>query len=1140
MLNESVNLKIHTQFSICEGAIKINQLSEFCKKNKITAVGICDNENLSGALEFSNELSKAGIQPIIGTNIFLKEIVDNEIFYGKISLFAKNDLGYKNLLKLSSKSYLNLKNNDVKPNISFELLKKYSDGIIMFVGGSRSFFSDLLIKNKDFFCNEKISELKKVFDQNIYVEIQRHNESHELQLERKLIKIASKLKIPLIGTNEVFYLNKNEYAAHDAYICVGEKSYVNEKNRLKYSENHYFMKSEELSELFKDLPDALENNRNFKYRFCYYPKKNKPLLPYFTDNDKDVNEVLKNKAQFGLKERLEKFVYPRLGNKIDKQEIKKLYETRLQYEVSVISNMKFSGYFLIVSDYINWAKSNNIPVGPGRGSGAGSLVAWCLSITDLDPIRFGLIFERFLNPDRISMPDFDIDFCQEGRDDVIKYVNDKYPNKVAQIITFGKLQARMALRDIGRVLGLPYGRVDQLCKMIPFDPSRPLSLAESIAIEPRLQKEEKNDPIIKKLINYSLQLEGLYRNVATHAAGVVIGDRNLDEIVPLYKDLSSTLPIPVTQFDMKSSEETGLVKFDFLGLKTLTVIKKTIQFIHKNDPSFDISKINLSDQKTFELLSSGETMGIFQLESSGMREVLKQLKPNKFEDIIALVALYRPGPMQNIPTYISRKHGKEEPDYLHEKLRDILKETYGVIIYQEQVMQIAQALSNFSASKADILRKAMGKKKSAEMERQKKDFIEGAIDNGISREQAVYIFQLVEKFAQYGFNKSHAAAYALIAFQTAYLKTHFPINFFCASMNTELSNTDKLNLFYEELKRLKIDIKPPNINYSYAEFLPRGKTIYYALSAIKAVGYEAISNIVKEREKNGVFNTISNFLSRTESKNLNKLQLEGLIKSGSLDILDKNRKKLFDNVPNYIKQSKSSDETNSDNQNLLFSQEFQDNDNANMHDSVVIDWNKSEKIKKEFESIGFFVGEHPLKSDLGMLRQYKVISYVDFKINDKSKEGMIAGTLISIQEKKTAKGNPYAILKFVDLNSMFELFIFSEKLIENRKNLIVGNSFLIKVKKDKNKDGIERINLDNIFLISNLKNKNIEKVTFKITNINSLSLIKDRLNKKGSAEVNIIYEDKSSAIYSFNLNSRLKVLQKDIEFLENNHIKTYF
>ncbi|RZO88496.1 MAG: DNA polymerase III subunit alpha [alpha proteobacterium HIMB114] len=1139
MSKEVINLKIHSQFSICEGAIKINQLSDFCKKNKVSAVGICDNENLSGALEFSNELSKLGIQPIIGTTIYLKDTVDKEIFYGKISLFAKNNKGYKNLLKLSSKSYLNLKDEDNKPNISFDLLTRYLDGIIILIGGSKSFFSDLFIKNKDNYCNKKIYELKKIFNNNIYIEIQRHNEPHESQLEKKLIKAATELKIPLIATNEVFYLNQNEYAAHDAYICVGEKSYVNDKNRLKYSDQHYFMQSEQLADLFKDLPDALENNKNFKYRFCYYPKKSKPLLPHFVDENMDVNKVLKDKAEQGLQERLNKFIYPQHKNEIEREDIKKLYDTRLQYEVSVISNMKFSGYFLIVSDYINWAKSNNIPVGPGRGSGAGSLVAWCLSITDLDPIRFGLIFERFLNPDRISMPDFDIDFCQEGRDDVIKYVKDKYPNKVAQIITFGKLQARMALRDIGRVLGLPYGRVDQLCKMIPFDPSRPLSLAESIAIEPRLQKEEKNDPIIKKLINYSLQLEGLYRNVATHAAGVVIGDRDLDELVPLYKDLSSTLPIPVTQFDMKSSEETGLVKFDFLGLKTLTVIKKTIDFIHNDDAFFDINKIDLSDKKTFELLSSGETMGIFQLESSGMREVLKQLKPNQFEDIIALVALYRPGPMQNIPTYIARKHGKEQPDYLHENLKDILKETYGVIIYQEQVMQIAQALSGFSASKADILRKAMGKKKSAEMERQKKDFIEGAINNGISKDQAIYIFQLVEKFAQYGFNKSHAAAYALIAFQTAYLKTHYPIYFFCASMNTELSNTDKLNLFYEELKRLNIDIKPPNINYSFAEFLPRNKTIYYALSAIKAVGYEAISNIVKERKKNGIFNSVSNFLSRTDSKNLNKLQLEGLIKSGSLDILDENRKKLFEKVPDYIKQSKSSDQSNISNQNLLFSQELVESENIDTAENAIVDWDQNEKIKKEFESIGFFVGEHPLKSNLGILKQYNVLSYVDFK-NNKSKDAMIAGTLISIQEKKTAKGNPYAIIKFVDLNSMFELFIFSERLIENRNNLLVGNSFLIKVKKEKNKEGIVRINLDSIFLMDDLKNKNIEKVTFKIKNINSLSLIKERLNQKGSSEVIIIFEDKSSGIYSFALNSRLKIKQKDIEFLENNHVKSYF
>ena len=1137
MISEFINFKVHTQFSICEGAVKISKLVKFCKESNVSAVGICDKSNLSGALEFSQELSKQNIQPLIGTSIFLKEFVDRKIVYGQLTLFAKSENGYKNLLKLSSQSYLNLNENDDYPNISIETLKANHEGLIVLVGGSKSFFSDLLLLNKDKYCFDQINYLKKIFNRDIYIEIQRHQEKHERQLEKKLLQISSNLSIPIIASNEVFYLNKETYDAHDAFLCVGEKTYVNEKNRLKYSNQHYFKNSKEFAELFKDLPDALENNKNFKYRFNFFPKKNNPLLPTFVDKNKNINEVLKSMAFQGLKERFEKYIYPNLKENEKKEDIVKFYENRLKYEVSVISNMKFSGYFLIVSDYIKWAKTNNIPVGPGRGSGAGSLVAWCLSITDLDPIKFGLIFERFLNPDRISMPDFDIDFCQEGRDEVIKYVKNKYPNKVAQIITFGKLQARMVLRDIGRVLGLPYGRVDQLCKMIPFDPSRPLSLAESIAIEPRLQEAEKNDPVIKKLINYSLKLEGLFRNVATHAAGVVIGDRNLDQLVPLYKDLSSNLPIPVTQFDMKSSEEAGLVKFDFLGLKTLTVIKKTIEFIHNEDPNFDINNINLSDIETFQLLSSGETMGIFQLESSGMREVLKQLKPNKFEDIIALVALYRPGPMKNIPTYIARKYGKEHSDYLHPMLEDILKETYGVIIYQEQVMQIAQVLSNFSASKADILRKAMGKKKSAEMERQKKDFIEGAIKNGIPKDQSIYIFTLVEKFAKYGFNKSHAAAYALIAFQTAYLKKHYPIYFFCASMNTELSNTDKLNLFYEELKRLNIDIRPPNINYSNADFFPKNKTIYYALSAIKAVGYEAISKVVKEREKNGKFNSMSNFLSRVESKNLNKLQMEGLIKSGSMDDLDQNRKKLYGGVTEYLKQSKTSDEEISDEQKTLFSINISDHFNEKNKNITIPDWDKNEKIKKEFESIGFFVGEHPLNSNLNILKQYKVMHYTDLKNNDNVNESMIAGTLISIQEKKTAKGSPYAIIKLVDLSSMYELFIFSEKLVANRNNLIVGNSFLIKAKKELTKDGIERINLENIFYIKDIINTNIDKVILNVHKLESLNLIKNRLNKNGSSNIQIICNEENGKRYTFNLNSNLNVSVKDIDFLELSQIK---
>ena len=690
----------------------------------------------------------------------------------------------------------------------------------------------------------------------------------------------------------------------------------------------------------------------------------------------NVNDELKSEAEKGLQIKLEDFVLKNISDNDQIKKITKEYEDRLNYEVLMISKMKFSGYFLIVSDYIKWAKNNNIPVGPGRGSGAGSLVAWCLSITDLDPIKFGLIFERFLNPDRISMPDFDIDFCQEDRDQVINYVKDKYVNKVAQIITFGKLQARMALRDIGRVIGLPYGRVDQLSKMIPFDPSRPLSLAESVAMEPRIQEAQKEDPVIDKLVKLALKLEGLYRNIATHAAGIVIGDKDLTEIVPLYKDHDSNIPIPVTQFDMKWSEEAGLVKFDFLGLKTLTVIKKTIELIKKNNENLEIEKIPLDDVKTFELLTTGETMGIFQLESTGMREVLKQMKPNKFEDIIALVALYRPGPMQNIPTYNNRKHGIETPEYLHPKIEHILKETYGVIIYQEQVMQIAQVLSGFSAGKADILRKAMGKKKSAEMEKQKKDFIEGAVNNGIAKDQAIYIFQLVEKFAQYGFNKSHAAAYALIAYQTAYLKTHYPLSFFAASMSMEMSNTDKLNQYYEELKRLSINIYPPCINNSFADFLPKENTIYYALSAIKAVGYEAISNVINERETNGKFLSLEDFIRRVNSKDINKLQLEGLIKAGAFDCLDKNRAKLFENVPEIIKQAKNFDEIDELNQINLF--DTSTNQEFKISFSSLNDWDQSEKIKREFESIGFFVSDHPLKNFRQTLESYNVKNYQSF------------------------------------------------------------------------------------------------------------------------------------------------------------------
>ena len=842
------HIKIHTQYSICEGALKISELSEICKKNKLKVVGLCDSNNLFGALEFSEAISKSGTQPIIGTQINIKY----KNYFGKIPLFAKDFEGYKNLIKLSSKSYLEIKESEI-PHCLINDILNYSKGLILLSGSYDGLIGQLYSKNLNHDALNLLKMFEDNFKDNFYIEIQRHNDVGEKEFENFLLSNSINLNSSLIATQEVFYVDKNMHEAHDAYLCVGEKTYVSDKNRRKYSNEHYLKSSEEMFKLFSDIPEALENNNNFPYRCSYRPVKSLPVLPNIQhDISKNVNEELQERAMAGLNQKLREYILPNC-NQDDFKKVSKNYKNRLLHEVKIIHKMKYSGYFLIVSDYIKWAKKNDIPVGPGRGSGAGSLVAWCLFITDIDPIKFDLIFERFLNPDRVSMPDFDIDFCEEKRNKVFDYLKKKYGKNVAHIITFGKLKTRMALRDIGRVLGLPYGFVDSLCKMIPFDPSRPLKLKDSIAAEPRLQEIEKKDLRVKKLIELSMKLEGLNRNVATHAAGVVIAEKNLAELVPMYKDFAADLPLPSSQFDMYSSENAGLIKFDILGLKTLTVIHKAISMLKEKKVNLDINKITLNDSKVFDLLSSGETVGLFQLESSGMRDALKQMKPNKFEDIIALVALYRPGPMSNIAVYTQCKHGKRKPDYLHHKLIKILEPTYGVIIYQEQVMQIAQALSGFSAGEADILRRAMGKKKRLELEKQKERFVSGAEKKGIAKDTAHFIFKKIEPFAEYGFNKSHATAYAMIAYQTAYLKTYYPIEFFAASMSNELADTDKLGEFFEELKRLKIKFYKPSINNCFAEFVVKDNILYYALAAIKNVGHAAISLIVGEREKNGKF-----------------------------------------------------------------------------------------------------------------------------------------------------------------------------------------------------------------------------------------------------------------------------------------------
>ena len=1110
------HLKIHTQYSICEGALRTSELAKYCKENKIRSVGLCDSNNLCGALEFSESIAKSKTQPIIGTQIDIKH--KNQI--GKIPLFAKDLEGYKNLIKLSSKSFLEINDNE-EPHCKIRDIEQNYKGLILLTGSIDGLIGKLFFKNLTDEIIDTLKKLKKLFNNNLYIEIQRHNDEGEKIYERFLLNVAARLQIPTIATHEVFYLEKDMHEAHDAYLCVGEKTYVNVKDRRKYSNEHYLKSSEEMYKIFHDLPDALENNKYFPYRVSYRPKNSLPILPNIQESKTDsVDNLLDKESKEGLKEKLIEYVYPDSDEKSN-DEIKKQYEERLRHEINIISKMKYSSYFLIVSDYIKWAKKNNIPVGPGRGSGAGSLVAWALSITDIDPIKFGLIFERFLNPDRISMPDFDIDFCEEKRDKIFDYLKQKYGKGVAHIITFGKLKARMAFRDIGRVLGLSYGHVDTLCKMIPFDPSRPLSLEEAIAQEPRIKSEAQKDPRVKKLIEISKKLEGLNRNMATHAAGVVIPEENLAELVPLYKDTSSNSPLPSTQFDMYSSENAGLVKFDLLGLKTLTVINKTISILKEKKINLDIRKIKLNDSKIFELLSSGHTVGLFQLESSGMREALVNMKPNKFEDIIALVALYRPGPMSNIPIYNQCKHGETKPDYLHPKIKKILEPTYGVIIYQEQVMQIAQTLSGFSAGEADILRRAMGKKKRSELERQKERFINGAVKNGINRETASLIFKKIEPFAEYGFNKSHAAAYAMIAYQTAYLKAYYPSEFIAASMSNELSNTEKLSEFFEELKRLKIKVQRPCINKCFAEFVSKDNLLFYSLGAIKNVGFDAIFRVVQERNKNGEFNSISDFINRVDPKNINKLQLEGLVKAGAFDSIFTNRKVLYDNIPNIIQNSKNIFENKINNQSSLFSEE---NSKISylISDKNTSNWTKDEILSKEFESVGFYISNHPLNNYKDVLEQYKVKTYKDFE-DSKDSECFIAGTILSIKEKKTSKGNSYAILKFSDLSKVFEIFLFSEILEKNRKNLIEGKSFLLTVIRDvENKDNrFKRLNVRKVINLNEIAKKNYNDVFIEIDTAENLNKLYENIKEKGDAKIKISIQEQDKN-YLFELKEKRK------------------
>ncbi len=1044
-MTEFIHLTNKTEYSLSEGALPISRIAELCQTFEMPAVGISDSNNMFGALEFSTQISKAGVQPIIGCNIriktpseFIHESIKDPFFY--MNLYSKNIVGYQNLLKLISKSYMNAKKDSY---IEINELISFKEGIIILTGGSNSIFKQCKNKIITNQANTFVKLLKENFNDDLYMEIQRLGKDHEILDEYSLLSLAYDNHLPLVATNDVFFESPEYYEAHDALTCIEKKLYVSQSDRLRLSDQHYFKSPDEMKELFNDLPEATYNTIEIAEKCSFKPNIQKPMLPVFPINDQTEKDLITKLSNEGLKLRLkEKFA---LDNEesLKKDEITSIYKDRLEKELNIIIDMKYEGYFLIVSDFIKWAKDNNIPVGPGRGSGAGSLVAWALNITDLDPIKFGLIFERFLNPERISLPDFDIDFCRDGRDKVLEYVHNKYgKDKVAQIITFGKLQARAVIRDVGRVLGMPYGQVDGLCKLMPFDPSRPMNLQGYIDEEPRLNEEAERDPKVKKLLDISLKLEGLKRHASIHAAGVVISKDEIYNDVPLYSDSDSE--IFMTQFDMKWVENAGLVKFDFLGLKTLTLINNCIELINKDKKILDINKVNINDENTFNLLGTGETTGIFQLESAGMKETLKQLKPDKFEDIIAIVALYRPGPMSNIPSYIERKHGREKPDYIHPLLKDLLEETYGVVIYQEQVMGIARELSGYSDGEADLLRRAMGKKIQKEMNAQRKRFIKGCINKNVKDHEAHNIFDLLSKFADYGFNKSHAAAYALIAFQTAYLKTHFPIEFFAASMTLDINNTDKLSIFQQELDRLGIKLLPPDVNSSSSYFSRHQDSIKYALGAVKNVGVDAMNDLINERAKNGEFKDFDNFISRVGSSVANKKTLEALACVGAFDEFNIERSSIFNQSSDVVKYLKSISDKNLSNQEDMFGTDS----STNFKFATNKKWSKSYSLMKEFEMLGFYLTGHPLDEYNDKYNDLNLKYFDEVKSNKNlhnTKGLLIAGTLLSKKEKRSARGNTYAFLNFSDSTSIYELIIFETNLRKYREKLIDGESFVLGV-----------------------------------------------------------------------------------------------
>jgi DNA polymerase III subunit alpha len=1076
-----VHLRVHTAYSLAEGAVRIGTKSDLEKatptdraanlitqvmRERMPAVAITDTGNLFGALQFSMACAEQGVQPIIGCDLAIRR-GEGGARTGRVSapdrvvLLVQSEAGYRNLMKLTSKAYLETDSAEL-PQVDIETLETHADGLICLTGGPAGPVGRLLVDNQAPAAEAVLQRLAAAFPGRLYVELMRHGLETEMRIEEPTIALADKYELPLVATNDVYFIDEGTSEAHDVLLCVAEGKHVADPKRRRVTAEHRFKSAAEMRVLFADLPEAIDNTLVVARRCAFMLEKRKPLLPTPPSAAKEGAEAgLRRLAAAGFEKRM-----TQIGLTGD---ARKAYAERLDYELNMIVKMGFAGYFLIVADFIQWAKAHDIPVGPGRGSGAGSVVAWALTITDLDPLRFGLLFERFLNPERVSMPDFDIDFCQDRRDEVIKYVQNEYGrDRVAQIITFGKLQARAVLRDVGRVLGMAYGHVDKICKLVPNNPANPVTLQQALDSEPALQEMRKSDEAVAHLMDLAMKLEGLYRHASTHAAGVVIGDRPLDELVPLYRDPRSSMP--VTQFNMKYVESAGLVKFDFLGLKTLTVLQRAVDLVRARGIEFDLATLPLDDKPSYDLLAKGDTVGVFQLESSGMRDAMRKMRPDRFEDIIALVALYRPGPMENIPKYIACKHGTEQPDYLHPSLEGILKETFGVIIYQEQVMQIAQVLSGYSLGGADLLRRAMGKKDKVEMANQRATFIKGAAERGVDEAKASQIFDQVDRFAGYGFNKSHAAAYALVAYHTAYLKANYPVEFLAASMTLDLSNTDKLNVFRQEIDRLGSKLLPVDINKSMpvfsVEYDDAGKgAVRYALAAVRNVGLAAMEALAAERSQRGPFNDLNDFAQRLDPKQVNKRSLEFLAKAGAFDTLEPNRARVFASIESILKFASAETAERDGNQATLFAGGAVSKPGLRL--PTVPDWPLHERLNNEFESIGFYMSAHPLDAyakgleRLGVVRSSELLGRL---AAGGSARVRLAGTVIGKKEINARNGNRLAFVQMSDAGGSYEVTFFQEVLGTSRTHLESGQPLLISAEAGF-KDDVLRITAQTVQLL---------------------------------------------------------------------------